>query len=401
MIRNWWKELSREYKLLLWIWLFVGISGGIYDAVFNNYLNDVFHISSEMRGWLELPREAPGFLIAIISGLLIFLVDVRLLGVAIGLIALGMYGQSFYNWTGEPQFGWMMFAMVVWSTGMHLFMPVSSSITMRLAKKGQTGRTLGIFNGVQTIAIIIGGLIIWYVMGQLKLAYDITFQIAALCAVIAVGVLLLIKIPKHDVDLPRKKFKLVFRKEYSTYYWLSIIFGARKQVFMTFAPWIIVHVYHQKPAMMAQLVIIASVIGIGFKPLLGHLIDRLGERKMIMAEAAAFIFVCLGYAAADHLGLGEAALTLIFACFIIDLLLGAISMARSTYLHKNLVKPSDLTPTLSMGVSLDHVVAMTIPILGGMMITRWGHETIFLAAAALSIVNLFTAARIREEKQEK
>ena len=124
-MRKLWSGFNREFKLLILVWLFFGITNGIFDTVFSNYLNDVFHVSAGVRGFLEIPREFPGLIVAIVAGCLVFMVDVRLLGLAISLVALGMFGQSFYNWGGQPQLGWMIGSLLVWSTGTHLFLPLS------------------------------------------------------------------------------------------------------------------------------------------------------------------------------------------------------------------------------------------------------------------------------------
>jgi predicted MFS family arabinose efflux permease len=328
-----------------------------------------------------------------ISGLLMFMADVRLLGVSVILTTLGMLGQSFYLWGGAPQFSWAVVNMVILSTGVHLFMPLSSSVTLRLSENGQIGRNLGLLNGAQTAASIIGCVIIWVGMGWLKLNYGWVLRCAAFFGLLAIGCAFMMKV-QHRSAHSGVKIRLLFRKEYALFYWLSILYGARKQVFLTFAPWVIVKVYGQKPLMMATLTFIAAVIGIVFKPWLGWLIDRLGERKIISAEAVLFLGVCLGYAFAGRLGLGESAVYLVFACFIIDLLLSSVAMARTTYLHKHLVAEEDLTPTLSMGISMDHMIAMSVPMLGGLLWERLGFESIFLAAGVLAIANFFIAHRM-------
>ena len=397
-MRRIWSGFSREYKLLILAWFFIGITGGIYDTVFNNYLNEVFHVSAQVRGFLEFPREAPGFFIALLSGLLMFMADVRLLGVAVGLVSLGLLGQSFYIWQGEPQFGWMIGSMILWSIGMHLFLPLSSSVSVKLADRGKVGQTLGLMNGVNTASVIIGCLLIWVVMGWLKAGYSWAFRAAALFGLVGMVCVFAMRV-KDKAVVKGVKVRLLWRKEYSLFYWLSILFGARKQVFMTFAPWVIVQVYHQEPRVMAALILTSAVIGIGFKPLVGWLIDRIGERKVLIGEAIWFFLICLGYAGADHLGLGKQAINVVFVCFIIDLLLSSVSMARTTYLHKNLVETADLTPTLSMGISLDHAVAMTIPILGGLLWKGFGYESLFLVAGLISVANIFIALKIKLQEK--
>src|SRR5512138_143614 len=94
--------------------------------------------------------------------------------------------------------------------------------------------------------------------------------------------------------LPAKS-KFTLRKEYGLFYWLNILYGTRKQIFLTFAPWVLVTVFNQKTQMVATLLTIGGVIGIVFKPLLGRMIDRLGEKVILAGEAVVLILVCAGY----------------------------------------------------------------------------------------------------------
>lgn len=143
--------------------------------------------------------------------------------------------------------------------------------------------------------------------------------------------------------------------------------------------------------------IVSSVLGIAFKPLLGRLVDSWGERKVLMGEAATLVLVCLGYASAESARLGELdlGLCLVYACFVADQLLMAVGIARTTYLHKILEAPRDFTPTLALGISVDHVVSMVVPALGGMLWAAMGYEYVFVAAAIVALVNLAVAAQIR------
>lgn len=398
-MKRWWSGLDREIKLLFLTWLFIGITTGIHDTTFSNFWNDIFFVSSKMRGYLEFPRELPGFLIAIVSGILIFLGDVRMLGVAVFLTTIGMLGESFFVWNGELQFYWVLWSMMIWSTGAHLFSSVSSSVTIKLSPKAKIGETLGIMNGAQTASYLIGCVSIWILMGWLKCGYDWVYRAAALFGAIAVVCVFLMKSPRQPVRV-KSKFKLEFKKEYSLFYWLSVLFGARKQVFLTFAPWVIVRIYGQPVTVMATLLFIASIIGIFFKPWLGKLIDCVGERQIMMAESVCFFLVCIGYGFSGYLGLGKYTIYLIFTCYVIDLLLSSVTMARTTYLHKQLVDPCDLTPTLSMGISLDHVVAMSVPVLGGLLWESLGFESIFIAAALIAALNLIVASRIQNKTSD-
>lgn len=120
---------------------------------------------------------------------------------------------------------------------------------------------------------------------------------------------------------------------------------------------------------------------------------------MLMGEAATLVLVCMGYASAGTIAARLAGidlgLCLVYACFVADQLLMAVGIARTTYLHKIIEAPADFTPSLALGISVDHVVSMVVPALGGMLWAAPGYQWVFLAAAAVALVNLVVASRVR------
>jgi predicted MFS family arabinose efflux permease len=180
---------------------------------------------------------------------------------------------------------------------------------------------------------------------------------------------------------------MVFRLKYWLYYLLELLAGARKQIFLTFGPWVLIQVYHQRPSGMAALLMTAALIGIVFKPMAGVLVDRWGERTVMVIDGLVLIFVCLGYGYAARLtGDLEHARKLACICYVADNLLFALSSARAVYISRRAQTPQELTSTLAMGVSMNHVVSMTIPIAGGVLWTSFGYERVFLAAAILALI---------------
>ncbi|HZW83331.1 MAG TPA: hypothetical protein VFF14_07950, partial [Candidatus Deferrimicrobium sp.] len=136
-----------------------------------------------------------------------------------------------------------------------------------------------------------------------------------------------------------------------------------------------------------------------FKPFVGYLIDKVGEKFVLAGEAALLILVCLGYAFAQPLlesfGMDGIVLIVICACFVLDQLLAAAGMARATYLRKIALSPEDVSPTLSMGTTLDHLVSMFVPWLAGYIWIAFGYEYVFVGGAGIALINLFLTSRIR------
>ncbi len=232
---------------------------------------------------------------------------------------------------------------------------------------------------------------VWWLLSGEHHSYGRVFASGGTLALVAGVFLLLMRMPGAHVKRPR----LVWNRRYGVYYALSFLFGARKQIFITFGPWVLVKVFDQKPVIFAQLMIAAALLGMLFQPLLGRAIDRFGERRVLMADAVVIACVCLGYGYADRIGDRIWALRLLYGCYICDILFFATGMARDIYLSKIAVRREDLAPTLSLGVSINHVVSMSIPALGGWMWMRYGHGSVFTAAAGLAVVMYGVASLVR------
>ncbi len=238
-----------------------------------------------------------------------------------------------------------------------------------------------------------GSLLVWQVLSRLPQIYRISFLCAAGAGIVAA--LVFMAMPKGERHKTRST-RFVFKKRYRVYYVLCVLFGARKQMFITFGPWVLVKVFHQPPQAIAKLWLIASVLGLVVNPLLGRAIDRIGERAVLVADGFVLLAICVGYGFSESLLSHDAALHVLQACFVADLLMFSVGMARHTYVGKIAETKDDLTPTLSLGVTIDHAVSMTVPALGGMLWMGYGYPAVFAAAAvvagATSITALFAKA---------
>ncbi|MFA4015677.1 MAG: hypothetical protein RUDDFDWM_000769 [Candidatus Fervidibacterota bacterium] len=362
----------------------LGISYGIYGTTINNFLSDEFGMNAVQRGHLELPREFPGFLCALMSGALFFLSEAKAAAVASLLISIGMVGLTL---TGTSYIK-LIIALLFWSAGTHLTQPLVSSIAMQLAEPHSRGSFLGKLRALDAIATVLGGGIVWLAIERLH--YNGLFVFSAVAS--AIAALLFSSMPELTLmHSPRRKF--VFDKRYMLFYLLNILFGARKQLFLTFGPWVLIKVFNQQASTFARLWIIAAPLTAIINPRVGRLVDRWGERNVLMLDAAMLIIVCVIYGFASHIPVFG--LYLALACYILDQLLFVTGIARATYLRKIAKDESDVAPSLSLGVSLDHAVSMLLPSFAGYIWYHYGHELVFIIAAGLSFLNLITAAVIR------
>lgn len=381
--------MPRDFRLFLAATFVFGFSQSIVDSTFNNFLNETFFIDNLQRGLLELPRELPGLLTIVISAILFFLCSRRQAVVANVLCAAGILLIGLFS----PTFSVMLIWLFIFSIGQHLFIPLNQSIGMELAVEGETGKRLGQFSAVANVAMIIGSFAVFIGFKFLNLDFKISYIVAFL-GFLAVAALIFMM--KKDEPIPvRMKFQL--RREYKLYYWLTVLYGTRKQLFLTFAPWVLVTVFQQKTQVLATLLTIGGVIGIFFKPMLGKAIDKLGEKLILASEAAILIFVCISYGFAKSIFPETTAIYVVFACYIIDQMLVAVSMARATYLQKIAVAPEDVSQTLTMGVSIDHIFSIAIALLSGFVWVKWGYQYVFLLGAVIAAVNFFSALQIKTQ----
>lgn len=380
-------KTDRDFTLFLMVGLCTGIASGINSTIFNNFLNDTYRLSASARGIVEFPRELPGVLIVIVLGVLSFLGDIKMAIVGMLAAALGMLGLGLFS----PTFASMLVWMMVLSLGTHIFMPLSTGIGMNLSQKENYGMRLGRFNAYNLSATIAGYAIVWLGFKYLGLTYKFAFVIASIFYIFSVFFLKLM----NDKKPAAKKVKFIFRRKYLLYYCLCVVNGARKQIFLTFAPWVLIQVYNLTPPVFAVLGLIVSIVSILTRTIVGNAIDIKGERFVLSLEAVLLIVLCMGYSFAADIAPAGIAVIIVAACYIIDNSLNAVEMARSTYVRKIAVDPDDITPTLSAGTSFDHVIAMSIPFLGGLLWTSLGYKYVFLAATIIALLNLIMSMRIK------
>jgi predicted MFS family arabinose efflux permease len=378
---------DRDFKLFLIVGLFTGIASGINSTVFNNFLSETYKLTAAARGIVEFPRELPGVLIVVVLGILAFLGDIRIAIVGMVFASLGMLGLGLFS----PTFATMLLWMMLLSLGTHIFMPLSAGIGMNLSEHGNYGARLGRYSAYNLIATIVGYAIVWFGFKYFKLTYQIAFVLASVFYLFAAFFLGLMKSKKPK----KKKVTLVFKKKYTLYYCLSVVNGARKQIFLTFAPWVLIKEFNVDPPTFAILGLIIAVLSIFTRTIVGNAIDKRGERFVLSLEAIVLIVICMGYSFAADLVSPSIAVIIIATCYVIDNSLSVVEMARSTYVKKIAICPEDVIPTLSAGTSFDHVIAMSIPFVGGILWTTMGYQYVFIVAAFIAAINLFLSLKIK------
>ncbi len=392
--------LPKEMKLYLMILALTAIGLGFTNDIISNYFKDAYQATAFQRGIIEFPRELPGMLCILVISLLSFLNDIKIAILAqvlsiIGIVVLGLT---------TPSYTLMLVFIFINSMGMHLFFPLQDSIGLALIPKGQTGKRMGQFKGVSTAFQMVAAILVFVGFRTGFFSFETSLKLPFLAAafLFLIVLILLVRLQRmvHIPGSLHEKNRLVVRKEYRYYYILVIMFGVQKQIMMVYGPWVLIDLLDKKADTIAMLAIIGGLVGIFFIPALGRWMDRFGIKIMLYADALSFIAVYLVYGTlAAGYNNGWLALTgwpvmLGYLIFILDRMSTQIGLVRTVYLRTIAVTSSDITPTLSLGLSLDHVVTIVCAALGGMIWEIWGPQYIFFLAASLSLVNLYVAFKV-------
>jgi len=383
--------ISRDFMLFLIANALLGVTMAVESTSFANRLVEDLGFTTMQRAALEFPRELPGLLVVFIAAALAFLGDIRTSAFAnilggIGLFAFGLVPSGFWP---------VVITMMIFSTGQHIYLPLQGVISMTFAKKDNLGRRLGEIQSINTLALILTTGVLFLLYRFLEIPFVVSFTIGAIAMVMA-GVVFLFMSPGE----PRpKKQRFVYRRKFILFYVLSMFFGARRQITFTFVTWLIVTIYDQPVTTVTMLFLIMSIISVVFRPLMGIFVDKMGERFTLVFESAILIVSALGFAFAGTLFSHSTALIVVSVCFVVDNLfnIGA-GMARTTYVKKLSVDQHEVSGTMSLSISLDHIITMSMPFVAGLI---WesniatGYIYVFVGGAVLAGICMILASRIR------
>ena len=385
--------------------LISGISYGLYRGVQDNYLAEIIKITPFERGIVEFFREIPGFLIVFILALMYRFTDSRIFKIGVAIMTAGLAGLLL---TSSNQFFatkfFVVFFMVVFSTGEHIIIPVRTSVSMDLAKKEKAGASLGITSATIQAGHIAGFALItvlFFFLARLGfrrtdiLGYRIAFGMAV--ALITVSVLIILALKETSLKSQRRRF--YFAKKFRKYYMLEVFYGGRKQIFLTFAPYVLILHYGADPAIMSLLYALCAGFGILCGPLTGKIIDKLGYKVIMVGDTIILVGVCVLYGFAHRLFSPEIAFIVVCANFVLDSIISMASMASNVYVQRIASSQEEVTATLSTGVSVNHFISIFIALLGGWIWQITGIEVLFSISAFMGILNSIYAATIKKSEE--
>ena len=357
----------------------VNFALGIYESTYTNFLVGDLNIDAFQIGALESIREVPGLLSALTLGSMLRFPQPLLAGFSLLVFSFGIGGISTVNSWAQAVL-WSL----TWSIGFHSWSPLSSSMTLGLSDQKKEGKRLGQVNSVASIAGMIAMASVTIFSSLMAMQYRLFFVAAGLVST-AGGVMVFRILPAAKT---LEKTRFVFRRRYGVYYALNFLEGARRQIFLTFAPFALVKVYNLDVTMIALLMFVSRALTFLSSPYLGRLVDRIGPRTMLSLSYVLMIGDLLGYTYIRNV-------PVLLALYLLNSVLMTVSMiSRTTYINA-ISSSDDLTPSLAMGQTMDHIAAVTLPLAGGAFWAAFGYEATFLIGVAVAICLLIVTQRMQ------
>ena len=387
------KEESAFRYFLLCI-LISGLSYGLYKGMLDNYLAEVVHMGEMDRGITEFFREIPGIALVFILAAFYMLSAETLfkVGAVIMLCGMGMHAML------PASKVLTTLAICVYSLGEHIQLGMKSTLSLQYAQQGRGGQAQGVQNSVNQIGTLVGYLVIVAAFSGILQwqPYKLFFTIAALLA--AVSMLCSFRITgKSETDKNKRRF--YFHKKYTKYYMLEMFYGARKQVFFTFGPYVLILFYGANAAMISLLFAISAVACFFAAPLVGKIIDKVGYKTVMVTDTLILVLVCFFYGFAHHIFPKNVAFIVCCINYIMDAIISLASMASNIYVQDLSDSPDETKATISTGVSINHVITIFIALFGGWIWQSLGIETLFIISAILGLCNSAYAATIKTNRK--
>jgi len=366
---------SKGIKFLCIASAMVGFTLTLQVALNANFIVQEMNLTGFQQGLLEMFRESCGIFALGILALLAGFAEPLIGAIVLIFVALGLSSYFFVH-----NFFWLIISSLVWSQGLHIWMPLPNSMGLALAEPGKQGKCLGKIQAAGAAGSGIGlacALVLNIAGMPIRPMYVISGSAAILAAIAC------LYIPREILS---EKPKLVFRRKYGLYYILNFLEGWRKQIFLAFAGFLLVKVYGTPLSTMLIMWMFVQAVGWFTSPAVGRLIDRVGERPVLVFYYS-FMTVCfLGYAFIKSK-------YLLYGIFLLDSSFFVFAMALTTYIGR-LAPANEKTMTLSMGVAMNHIASVAMPLIGGIAWKYIGYKWTFLMGSVAAAMSIFVASRI-------
>ena len=370
-------KIARKSPELLILLMTVGsaISWAVWLNLLNNFAIEKIDFNGAEMGILQSLREIPGFLAFTVILVLAFIREQKLAYVSLALLGIGIILTGFVQTNMT-----FYLATIVMSVGFHYFETINSSLTLQWINKEKTAEFLGRVIATRSAASIIAFALVWMMFEQFDIEYLWIYMIGG-----GASVVIVVFCWQHFLLFPEKVVqtkKIILRKRYWLYYTLQFLSGARRQIFVVFAGFLMVEKFDFSVAEISLLLLANAAINVTLAPKIGRLIHKFGERKALIFEYVGLTFIFTGYAVVE---------SSYFAVFlyIADHLFFSIAIALKTYFQK-IADPADIASSAGVSFTINHIAAVFIPVLFG-FIWLYSPSLVFYAGAGIALSSLLLA----------
>lgn len=369
------KGLINPISLLILMSIAMPVAFNAWSAMLNNFVVEKAAFTGVEIGILQSLREVPGFLSFTLIFVLLIIKEQTFAVFALALLGLGVCMTGFF-----PTVYGLYFTTILMSTGFHYFEAVKQSLSLQWLSKEEAPMVLGRLLAVGSLTSLIVYGCLWALLEVFQLPYFINFVIAGgICILLAF--VMYIGFPSFPSKVEQNQ-NLVLRKRYWLYYLLTFLSGARRQIFVVFAAFLMVEKFGYSASQVTLLFLINYAFNWVFAERIGQLIGRFGERRALTFEYIGLIIVFIAY------GLVQNA-TIAAILYILDHMFFAMAIAISTYFQK-IADPKDMASSAGVSFSINHIAAVIIPAILG-LVWIWSHSLVFYIGALFALLSLIAA----------
>tara|TARA_B100001059_G_scaffold63889_1_gene59860 strand:- start:1194 stop:2450 length:1257 start_codon:yes stop_codon:yes gene_type:complete len=348
------------------------IAFATWQVMLNNFAVEQAAFTGEEIGILQSLREVPGFLAFTAILVMLYIRQQNFAILSLITLGIGTAITAFY-----PAALWLYFSTVVMSVGFHYLETLHNSLSLQWLAKEEAPTVLGKLLSARAICnfLILGGLYIYLLFYRAN--YFVIYLMAGGVAAL-IGFFCWFAIPHFEDQVTQKK-TLFLRKQYWLYYLLTFMAGARRQIFVVFAGFLLVEKFGFPVENVVLLTLVNAVFTFWLAPKIGHLISVIGERRALTLEYVGLIIVFVSYAFVDSI-------VVAIALYLLDHLFFAMAIAIKTYFQK-IADPADIAATSSISFTINHIAAVVLPALLGLV---WviNHSAVFLIGAGIAFGSL-------------
>lgn len=350
-----------KYKAFFLSMMTFGLAYGLYKGVFDNYLAEMVSMSAFDKGVSEFFRELPGLALIFILAMLYTMSAEKIYKIGALFSLVGMAAHAIIPANRVL----VILPIFIYSLGEHIQLGMKNTLSLEYSTEGHGGSALGIQNAVYQMGTLAGYIIVILIFAVFDSSLGLfrsVFWLSA--AVIFLGFLSSLQMSGHS-ETDKTKQRFYFRKKYQKYYMLGLFYGARKQIFFTFGPYVLVLFYGANAMVISILFAVSSVCCFFASPAVGKIIDHFGYRIVMITDTLILVIVCFFYGFAHHIFPTHIAFIICCVNYVLDSVISLASMASNVYVQDLSENEDEVRATISTGVSVNHFITILIALCGG------------------------------------